>query len=132
MRSTMPSTWHTGSPSAYSWSIPHRVLLALSGKPVKEESKQRLADLVQTGARVRDATSTGLREALVRQVDAAGKDGLLVVSFAPHGFTDRNVQYLMAENSRLSILSRTAISAQEVFASAERAQAVRRLVLPDA
>lgn len=67
---------------------PRRVVLALSGEPRKEESKQRLQELREAGAEVADATSGDILQLLQQQTARAGDDGIVVFSLATHGFLD--------------------------------------------
>ncbi|HEX6099177.1 MAG TPA: caspase family protein [Thermoanaerobaculia bacterium] len=79
---------------------PGRVILALSGEPRKEESKQRLKELREEGAEVEHATAGDILELLKRQTARAGANGLVVFSLATHGFLDdRGDAYILGSTS---------------------------------
>ncbi len=111
---------------------PRRVALALAGEAAKEASRNRLKELQEAGATVGGASATDIYKLLDRQTRAAGPEGLLVVSFATHGFSTTGIQLLMAEDSFLGFIARTAIPANEVFDAVSRSAAVRRIVFLDA
>jgi hypothetical protein len=110
---------------------PHRVSLALSGEPAKVESKARLKELAGAGATISGAQAADVYKLLDRQTRAAGSDGLLIVSFATHGLDDEGAEYLMAEDSLLAHLQRTAIPVREVFNAVSQTSAPRRIVFLD-
>lgn len=78
---------------------PRRVVLALSGTPQKEESKQRLRELREAGARVHDATSGDILNLLKEQAARAGSKGLLVLSIASHGFQQDGDAWILGSTS---------------------------------
>jgi Caspase domain/PQQ-like domain len=79
---------------------PRRVILALSGEPRKEESRQRLKELREAGAAVEPATAGDILELLKRQTAKAGANGLVVFSLATHGFLDdRGDAYILGSSS---------------------------------
>lgn len=78
---------------------PERVVLALSGRPQKELSRTRLAELKAAHARVECAGTSDLLNLLEEQAAAVGPKGVLFVSFATHGVSDDGVQYLLAADS---------------------------------
>lgn len=81
---------------------PRRVVLALAGRPQKEESQQRLRDLEAAGARVENATSGDIENLLDEQVRLAGTDGLFILSLATHGFLDDTGDaYILGSTSTL-------------------------------
>ena len=66
-----------------------RVILALSGDPVKSESRRRLEMLQHAGASVRHADAADIVFFVKRQSALAGKNGILILSLATHGFVQR-------------------------------------------
>jgi hypothetical protein len=77
-----------------------RVVLALSGKPVKEESQRRLEELRKAGAQIVEAkTQSDILVQLRRQADRAGAGGILIVSLATHGFVSDGVPYVLSASS---------------------------------
>jgi hypothetical protein len=80
---------------------PARVVLALSGRPQKEESTRRLERLKAAGAVVREARHEDILKLLRQQANAVGKNGLLIVSFATHGINDGGTQHLLTASSLL-------------------------------
>jgi hypothetical protein len=67
---------------------PGRVVLALSGKPFKEESQESLRELRKAGVRIEHATSGDVLHLLEEQTARVGPNGVLVLSLATHGFQD--------------------------------------------
>lgn len=110
---------------------PLRVTLALSGEPEKPQSHARLRRLIEEGATVIPATQSDILAALENQAHTAGPAGLLLLSFATHGFARGGVPHLLAASSILKFPS-TAISASEVADIASRSDATRSLILIDA
>ena len=124
---------------------PRRVVLALSGKPRKEESKQRLQKLKDAGARVEDATSGDILSLLERQAARVGTGGMLVLSLATHGFLHDDDAYVLGSTSTFSapesavrlatlldIAGRTSRSLVLVDACRERVAAGARGAAPSA
>lgn len=110
---------------------PRRVVLALSGEAEKPDSRRRLEELVRAGATVRPAGHSELLTLLEAQAAAVGPAGILLVSFATHGVSDRGVQYLLASDSLLQ-MSGTKIAAADVEDIVSRAGVRRALILFDA
>lgn len=79
---------------------PSSVVLTLSGEPVKRESKARLAELLAAGAQRLAATRAHIANAVEQQMQAAGPAGLLLLSFATHGFSHEGTSYVLASDSR--------------------------------
>ncbi|HYI11480.1 MAG TPA: caspase family protein [Thermoanaerobaculia bacterium] len=79
---------------------PHRIVLALEGEPQKPESKDRLKKLLTAGATLRPATRQDILTLLEQQAEAA-RNGLLVASFATHGFSAQGAPYILGSNSHL-------------------------------
>ncbi|HET7433497.1 MAG TPA: hypothetical protein VFN10_02155 [Thermoanaerobaculia bacterium] len=110
---------------------PNRVALALSDeKPRKEISKRRLAELKRTGAIVVAATQSQILKLLNRQAGVAGADGIFIVSFATHGFSNDGSQYLLGANSLFREYG-TAIPTARVLDVVATSRATRSLVLID-
>lgn len=109
----------------------HRVVLALSGRPQKEESKRHLEELEQAGAKVDDAEPGKILALVERQASIAGKGGILIVSLATHGFVRDGVPYVLGTSS-LFQFSETAIPTPRIFDIAARSEARRSLIFVDA
>ena len=110
---------------------PNRVVLALSDeKPRKEISKRRLAELKRNGAIVVTATQSQILKMLNHQAGLAGVDGIFIVSFATHGYSDEGAQYLLATSSLLVEIN-TAIPTARVLDLVAASNATRSLVLID-
>jgi hypothetical protein len=109
---------------------PGRVVLAISGLPQKDESKQRLAELKAAGARiVNDATTGDILHLLKEQAARAGDEGLLVLSIASHGFQQNGDAYILGSTSELGS-TETSLRAATIYDIA--AQARRSLIFIDA
>ena len=108
-----------------------RVVLALSGEPVKPESRRRLGELRQAGAKVTAADRRTIAGQLRRQSKAAGRDGLLIFFLASHGFTDEGTGYVMASTSRFQN-AKSALSVAKILELAETSPAQRGIVFIDA
>jgi hypothetical protein len=110
---------------------PKNVILALSDEnPRKEISRRRLAQLKQQGAIVAPASQSQILKLLNRQAGAVGVDGIFIVSFATHGFSDEGFQYLLAANSLFRELN-TSIPAARVLDLVAKSDATRSLILID-
>ena len=110
---------------------PGRVVLALSGEPQKEESKQNLNALLAAGATRAPATQSDILNQLERQARAAGSAGALIISFATHGVSMEGTHYLLSASSLLRY-AETSISENKVRDIASRSEAARSLILIDA
>ncbi|MFL6246469.1 MAG: caspase domain-containing protein [Thermoanaerobaculia bacterium] len=111
--------------------LPSRVVIALSGQPSKKESKERLKALKAAGAEVvEDVDQNELLELLHKQVAVAGRDGMMIVSFATHGFNTNGVPYLLAASSSFS--RDTTLSAAKVAEIVSDSAARRSLLFFDA
>lgn len=112
---------------------PERVVLALSDPtPRKPISRRRLAELKRRGATVTSATQTQILKALNQQAGAVKPDGIFIVSFASHGFSNDGAQYLLAANSLFHEWRQTAIPAARIFDLVAKSGAARSLILVDA
>ncbi|MEA2238213.1 MAG: hypothetical protein QOC81_2937 [Thermoanaerobaculia bacterium] len=112
---------------------PRRVVLLLSGRaPVKGETRARLRALRDAGAEVRfRAEASDVRAALREQTALAGRDGLLVVSIATHGFLREGSGYILGASSVFRDPS-TMLPTSEVFETIASSAAQRSLVFVDA
>lgn len=110
---------------------PDRVVLALSGPPQKRQSQKRLEELKGKGATVERATQPDIIQQLQRQTDAAGPDGILVVSLATHGFVREGVPYVLGATSLFGY-PETSLSAARIFEIASTTKARRSLLFVDA
>lgn len=108
-----------------------RVILALSGRPEKEESKRRLEMLQRAGASVQHADQTDIVSLLRRQAALAGKNGILVVSLATHGFVRDGLPYILGASSAVQYPA-TTVSVSNLLDTAARSRALRSLVFIDA
>ena len=109
---------------------PDRVVLALSGEPEKPESKQWLQTLRQSGVAVRHADQTDIIALLRRQAALAGKNGILIVSLATHGFARDGVPYILGTSSTVQYPATTVPVARILDIAARSAG--RSLIFVDA
>lgn len=109
---------------------PHRTVLAIEGDPQKAESAQRLIELRKAGVRVRRADR--LLELLDAQAGAAGANGILIVSFATHGFTASDGQGYVLGAESVFRYPETALALDRIFEITGRSAARRSLILIDA
>jgi hypothetical protein len=111
---------------------PSRVVIALSGRPQKEESKRRLDALEQAGATIEKTGPSDILMLLQRQAALAGRDGLLIVSIATHGYVGRDgVPYILGSTS-LFQYPETALPTPKLFDIASASGASRSLFFIDA
>jgi hypothetical protein len=110
---------------------PKRVVLALSGTPQKPESQERLDQLIAAGATVEEANQADILTLLTRQAGLAGKEGLLILSFASHGFSRDGTPYVLAASS-LFEHPETSISTAKLLDIAAGSEAARSLIFLDA
>jgi hypothetical protein len=111
---------------------PRRVMLALSGRPVKPESRARLRALRDAGASVRfRADAADVRAALREQTALAGRDGILIVSIATHGFLRDGAGYILGASSVVRDPS-SMLSTADIFETIASSAAQRSLVFVDA
>ncbi len=109
---------------------PRRVVLAISGSPQKETSKQWLRELEQAGVRVvRNVTADDILDLLKVQAARAGREGLFVLSIASHGFQQNGDAYILGSTSDFGS-PETALRAATIYDVA--AQASRSLIFIDA
>ncbi|HXH38300.1 MAG TPA: caspase family protein [Thermoanaerobaculia bacterium] len=111
---------------------PRRVVLALSGRPVKKESRDRLRALQDAGADVRLRAGAGdIRAALREQAALAGRDGMLIVSMASHGFLHDGSGYILGTSSVIRNPA-TMLSTADMLEVIASSAAQRSLVFVDA
>lgn len=109
---------------------PRRAVLALSGAPQKEESKERLRKLKEAGARiVNGATSGDILELLKEQAERAGTGGIFVFSIASHGFQHEGDAYILGSTSAFGS-PETSLRTATIFEAASQAR--RSLLFIDA
>jgi len=109
-----------------------RVTLALSGEPQKPVTQERLAALERAGARRAGASYTSLLREIRAAARRAEKKGMLIMTFATHGYTAAGVYRLLAQDSLVAELEDTGIQVEKLKDLAATARAPRRLVLIDA
>ena len=110
---------------------PRRVVLALSGRPVKPESRERLRALREAGAEVCTADAAGIRAALREQAALAGRDGILILAVATHGFLRDGSGYILGATSAVRD-PETMLPTAEIFERIASSRAQRSLVFIDA
>lgn len=111
---------------------PRRVLLMLSGHPVKQDSRDRLCALRDAGVDVRFRAGAGdIRAALREQAALAGRDGMLIVSMASHGFLQHGRDYILGASSVVRDPA-TMLSITDMFEVIASSAAQRSLVFVDA
>lgn len=110
---------------------PGRIVLAISSEPEKAESRQKLQRLRDARAVVTDATRDTIAAQLARQSALAERDGLLILFFASHGFSDEGTPYVLASTSRFDDPA-SSLSAVKIYDAATRSRARRALILIDA
>lgn len=110
---------------------PDRIVLALSGKPEKPESRRKLDALRNAGATIKSANAGDILSLLQRQAALARTDGIFIVSIATHGFLSHGVPYILGASSQIH-QPETTLSMADVFDVAARSGAARSLVFVDA
>ncbi|HEX7680041.1 MAG TPA: caspase family protein, partial [Thermoanaerobaculia bacterium] len=111
---------------------PRRVVLMLSGRPVKKESHDRLRALHDAGADVRFRAGAGdISAALREQTALAGRDGMLIVSMATHGFQHGGRDFVLGASSVVRDPA-TMLSIADMFEVIASSSAQRSLVFVDA
>jgi hypothetical protein len=111
---------------------PKRVVLALSGKPQKVESQEKLRKLLLAGATRHDATTEDILDVLESQSRSVASNGILIVAFATHGVSDEGTQYLLTASSTLGHYHRTALTDAEIRETVSRNGVARSLIFIDA
>lgn len=77
---------------------PNRIVLAISGTPIKKSSAIALEKLRSSGAHIEQATKEAVERLVADQAEKAGP-GEFIVSFATHGFSQDGNSYLLASGS---------------------------------
>jgi len=111
---------------------PNRVILAISGDPQKEQTKDKLKVLLAAGALKYDAGMSNILKFLDSQSRAVGSGGMLFVSFATHGISKDGIQYLLTENSLLKFLEETSLTDVRIRDIVAQSGVPRSLILIDA
>jgi hypothetical protein len=112
--------------------VPTRVVLALSGKPQKPESQDKLKKLIAAGATPRNATTEEILDVLESQSHSVTSNGILIVAFATHGVSDEGTQYLLTASSTLGHYHRTALTDADIRETISRNGVARSLIFIDA
>jgi len=110
---------------------PERVVIALSGRPQKHESRARLNELIDAGAKVEEAGQSDIVALLQQQAATAGKDGMLIVSIATHGYVKDGVPYILGSTSIFEY-PETALPTPKLFEIAAKSEARRSVFFIDA
>lgn len=108
-----------------------RVVLALSGAPVKPASKQRLRQLLEAGARQVPANTDDILNALKEQATAAKRDGMVILSIATHGFMHDGSEYILGQSSTYQDPA-TSLSMDRLLDIVALSRARRSLIFVDA
>lgn len=111
---------------------PNRVHLALSGVPQKPATADQLEWLQAAGAQTVEARANNLHRLAFDLGADTGQDGLWIVTFSTHGFSDQGQDYLAASDSWLLRLAKTGIHVPSLLDDIARAVTPRRLLLLDA
>jgi len=111
---------------------PNRTILAIAGAPQKPESAQRLSQLREAGVKIHSArTDSDLIKFLQKQSTLAGPAGIMIASFASHGFTQDGHSYVLASDSTFDQVA-LAVPLLSIFDIVAQSKALRSLVLIDA
>ena len=111
---------------------PNRVVLALStGEPQKTESQRKLKELLAAGATRRAAGQREILDSLETQSKRVGRNGILIVSFATHGVSDKKATHLLTPASRLDKLEAT-VTVDDIREIVSSNDVPRALILIDA
>jgi hypothetical protein len=98
---------------------------------VKPESRRRLELLRQAGASVQHADAPDIVFFVRRQGALAGKNGILIVSLATHGFVRDGLPYILGASSIVRFPA-TTVSVPNLLDTVARSRASRSLVFIDA
>ncbi|MEM8995366.1 MAG: hypothetical protein AAGF23_11305, partial [Acidobacteriota bacterium] len=109
-----------------------RLWLAVSGKPDKPQSRARLKALREAGSRLLEPTRSKILRRLHRMGGETTVNGLLIVSFATHGFSDGTAHQLAAYDSVQGILADTGVGVPRVLRGLKQSKAERKLLIVDA
>ncbi|MBI1292146.1 protein kinase [bacterium] len=110
------------------------VSLCLSGDPQKPESRRRLAELQNKGARVGDADIWRVCEEIKGAAKRAKPEGALFCSVATHGFQDpqTGISYIVMADTYLDKISKSALTVTELEQDLGTTKCRRRFLLMDA
>ncbi len=114
---------------------PANVRLALSGTPRKPESAAALAQLLGLGAKQYEPRFITVLGLLDEVSNLARADGILITSFATHGYQTGGQDHLLCQDSLLARAQASSLCVQELLGRMQEAtstSAKRRLVLIDA
>jgi formylglycine-generating enzyme required for sulfatase activity len=116
---------------------PERAVLLLAGEPRKSASGERLARLIEKGAKRANARQHDIYRKLEELTQSTGDRGLFILSVATHGVSDQGGDFFVASDSVKGRTLRSGIAVAEVLDEVARADADsgemgRRLVLLDA
>ena len=111
---------------------PKKTTLCLAGEPKKEESRVRLKELLDAGAALQPPERNTIFELLNRASRESLPEGMLVVSFATHGFSLRGRDYLVASDSSPHSIANTGLEVNSVLDEVAQSNTQRRLVFLDA
>jgi len=89
---------------------PQRVVLALSGEPQKEESQEKLRQLLASGASRSAAGHSDILKQLDLQSRAVEPNGIFIAAFATHGVSEDGTQYLLTASSLLAHYQQTSLT----------------------
>ena len=90
---------------------PSHTVLMIAGRPTKERSRQRLRELQRdTQVILNGIDAKRVRDAITGQSSHVGPNGVLVLSFATHGYTKEGQHVLLTADSGVSKLKGVALS----------------------
>lgn len=111
---------------------PRRVVLALSGRAQKPQSRRNLETLLAAGAVQRSAAQSDILQLLGTQARAVGPNGVLFVSFATHGISHAGTLHLLTASSLLAHYEAGSVTEPKLREIISRAGVARALILLDA
>lgn len=111
---------------------PAKTVLLLTGEPEKPESRQRLAALLAAGGVREHPWAFNVYHHLHRLGQQTAADGLMIASFATHGFSDQGKAMLTPAGALRRRLVHTGLPLEVVFDELCQVRAARRLLLVDA
>jgi hypothetical protein len=106
--------------------------LLLAGEPRKPQSSNKLARLMELGARRQGARQSDIYRFLTDLTVSSSPQGLVALTVATHGVSDQGGDFLVASDSLPNRTLRTGIAVSELFDEVARSRAERRLILLDA
>ena len=107
-----------------------KMVLFLSGEPVKAETRKKLDWLSGAGASRFEALLTRIWEAAQSRVIDSGREGLVVLGAATHGFQMDGKSFLVVKDT-LKDRKTTAISVKELLETVLAAPASRKIAFLD-